>query len=384
MLRKVINFIIFFPLLIFTVGSCVNLNAEENHWQDALTVNGYYTLGATYSDSEVPIISNGNILRVLDEDELTFKNSIAGLQLRYDFTDVFSFFVQGSALFDKNNDFDSSLDWAYLSYDMGYDAKIRVGRFQIPLLQGTELKNIGYSRLWANPLVPNSGAGGYKDYEGLELLKKIALENSNLNFQVAVGKPSHELSFIDGKLLGLVSAGYEARNYWIRGALLHINYEISTANDLLIDDSAQALTASIEAEYQYQKLIINAGLSDSNTDITPDSNMAYLSLGYQVNNHLTPYILGKISRLQFESYSVPGRPGVAAPAVRPPPRLPPASPDGDRQNDSLALGFRYDLDGGYAVKVQWEHVKTEDDSRANQGTVRSRGNVLSVFFEGVF
>lgn len=382
MLSKILNLFVALPLLIAVASFCTNVNAEENYWQDALAVNAYYTLGATYSDSKIPVISNGNVLRVLEEDELSFKNSIAGLQLRYDFADAFSFFIQGSALFNKDDDFDSSLDWAYLSYDMGADATVRAGRFQIPFLQGTELKSVGYSRLWASPLVPNSGAGGYKDYEGLEFLKKITFDSSNLNFQVAIGEPRHNLDFIDGKLLGLVSLGYESKNYWLRAALLQIDYEISTPSNLLIDDNAQAVMASLEAEYQYQKLIVNAGLSDSNTDISPDSNMAYLSLAYQLSSRFTPYVMGKVSRLQFERFSVPGR--RPPPGGRPPIGGPPEQPLGDDEANSFALGFRYDFTGNYALKVQWEHVKAEDDSRASLGTVKNRGDVLSVFIEGVF
>jgi len=369
LLSKILNLFVALPLLIAVASFCTNVNA-------------YYTLGATYSDSKIPVISNGNVLRVLEEDELSFKNSIAGLQLRYDFADAFSFFIQGSALFNKDDDFDSSLDWAYLSYDMGADATVRAGRFQIPFLQGTELKSVGYSRLWASPLVPNSGAGGYKDYEGLEFLKKITFDSSNLNFQVAIGEPRHNLDFIDGKLLGLVSLGYESKNYWLRAALLQIDYEISTPSNLLIDDNAQAVMASLEAEYQYQKLIVNAGLSDSNTDISPDSNMAYLSLAYQLSSRFTPYVMGKVSRLQFERFSVPGR--RPPPGGRPPIGGPPEQPLGDDEANSFALGFRYDFTGNYALKVQWEHVKAEDDSRASLGTVKNRGDVLSVFIEGVF
>ena len=384
MLNKVFSLIVCLPLLISIAGFCANVNAEENDWQDGLAVNAYYTLGVTYSDSDLPVVSNGNVLRVLEEDELTFKNSIAGMQLRYDFTRALSFFVQGSALFDSNDDFDSSLDWAYFSYDMGYDVTVRAGRFQIPFLQGTELKSIGYSRLWANPLVPNAGAGGYKDYDGLEFLKKVVFENSNLNFQMAIGEPRHNIDFIDGKLLGLVSLGYEARSYWLRAALLQIDYEISTASNLLIDDHARAVMASIEAEYQYKKIIVNGGFSDSSTDITPDSNMAYLSLAYQASSRFTPYILRKVARQKFSRFRVPRSPPIGGGLPPPPAEGGPGQREGNSDTDSFALGFRYDFEGSYALKVQWEHVKTEDDSRTSLGTVNNRGDVLSVFVEGVF
>lgn len=50
----------------------------------------------------------------------------------------------------------------------------------------------------------------------------------------------------------------------------------------------------------------------------------------------------------------------------------------------MAIGFRYDLGDNYAIKSQWEHINTEDNSRAAHGTVTESGNVFSILLEGVF
>ncbi len=132
--------------------------------------------------------------------------------------------------------------------------------------------------------------------------------------------------------------------------------------------------ASIEAEIQYQNFIINTGLSDTKADITPDDGLAYLSVGYQMDD-FTPYILAKVTRQHFDAFVVP------VPSGAPPG---PAPPDGDNDSDSIALGFRFDMGDNYAIKSQWEHINIEDSSRAESGTVSKSNNVFSILFEGVF
>lgn len=368
---------------LFLAFAFTNLSAEENHWQDSLTVNGFYTLDLTYSDRVIPVISNGNVERLLEADDSTLKNSIFGLQVEYEFTEALSVFLQGAALYDRQDESDLSLDWAYFNYDLGNDYSLRLGQFLVPFLQGTELKSIGYSRLWARPLVPGSGAGGFTDYTGVELIKRVLLENSNLNIQIALGEPEHDLDQIDARFMGLMAATYEARNYWIRAALLRVDYEISTPRGAVIDSDAQVLMASIEAEIRHQEIIINAGLSNTKADITPDDSLAYLSVGYQAGNY-TPYILGKVTRRHFDTFTVPVESPPGPPPPGPPPPSPPPPPDGDRDTTSLAIGFRFDLGDNYAIKSQWQHIKTEDDSRATDGTAVQSGNVFSILIEGVF
>ncbi|MCU7865536.1 MAG: hypothetical protein KZQ92_16340, partial [Candidatus Thiodiazotropha sp. (ex Lucinoma borealis)] len=166
---------------LLSVFVCANLSANENRWQDRLTINGFYTLDLTHADDTIPIISNGNIPRVLDAKESTLKNSVFGLQVELEISSDLSAFVQGSTFYDQQNEFDTSLDWAYLSYDPGNNYDIRLGRFLVPFLQGTELKSVGYSRLWARPLVPGSGAGGFIENRGIELIKRVPLEDSYLS-----------------------------------------------------------------------------------------------------------------------------------------------------------------------------------------------------------
>ncbi|MCU7930192.1 MAG: hypothetical protein KZQ90_05285 [Candidatus Thiodiazotropha sp. (ex Codakia rugifera)] len=359
---------------------CANLSANENRWQDALAVDGFYTLDLTYTDDTIPVISNGNIPRVLDENEFTLKNSIFGLQVKLELTSDLSVFVQGSTFYDQQNEFDKSLDWAYLSYDLGHNYDIRLGRFLVPFLQGTELKSVGYSRLWARPLVPGSGSGGFIDNRGIELIKRVPLEDSFLSLQLSLGEPKHQSRMVDGELLGLVAVKYETRGFWLRGALAHAGYEVSTLHGQTIEDKASANMISIETEIRFQDLVVNAGFSDSDAEVSPDDKLSYLSLAYPMGS-FTPYILATRTSRKFEAFAAPAPPSSAPP---PPGGGPPQRRVGDSDRDTLGIGFRYDLGGAYAIKAQIERIEIADESDPLRGSVVSEANVFTVLLEGVF
>ncbi|MEW8000052.1 MAG: hypothetical protein AB2726_11225 [Candidatus Thiodiazotropha endolucinida] len=357
-----------------------NLSANDKRWQELLTINGFYTLDLTYADDTIPVISNGNIPRVLDAEESTLKNSVFGLQVELEISSGLSAFLQGSVFYDQQNESDESLDWAYLKYDPGNNYDIRIGKFLVPFLQGTELKSVGYSRLWARPLVPGSGAGGFIENRGIELIKRIPLEDSFLSLQLSLGKPEHQRWTVDGQQLGLVAVKYERSDFWLRAALVHAEYEVFTPLGQTIDDDARANMFSIETEVRIHDVVVNAGLSDSDTDISPDDKLSYLSVAYPIGR-FTPYILAARTSRQFEAFTPPPPPFSAPP---PPGGGPPSQRVGDNDRETLAIGFRYDLGGTHAIKAQIERIDIVDESDPLRGRVDSEANVFTILLEGIF
>ncbi|MEW8506053.1 MAG: hypothetical protein AB2598_05075 [Candidatus Thiodiazotropha sp.] len=291
-----------------------------------------------------------------------------------------SAFLQGSLFYDQENEIDESLDWAYLRYDPGNNYDLRIGKFLIPFLQGTELKSVSYSRLWARPLVPGSGAGGFVENRGMELIKRIPLDDSYLSLQFSIGEPEHHHRTVDGRRLGLVAIQYEMSDFWLRAALLHADYQVFTPLGQVIDDKVRANMYSIETEIRLYDYVVNAGFSDSDVDSSPDDKLVYLSVAHPIGQ-FTPYIFTARTSRQFEAV-VPTAPPISAP---PPPRDgPPPLRIGDSDHETLGIGFRYDLGGNYAIKAQVERIDTVDESGPQPGRVESEANVFTVLLEGTF
>ncbi len=89
------------------------------------------------------------------------------------------------------------------------------------------------------------------------------------------------------------------------------------------------------------------------------------------------------------SESPPEPPPGSAP--EPPPGPTPAPPsdieeseDGDRVENAIALGLRYDLTPSLSVKLQWDYQKEHDNAYSSRPEKIKESNIYTIVFEGVF
>lgn len=379
-------------LWLIALLSLLSLPALGADFGERLRVNGFYGLEANYSDTDNATIP-GSTLQ-LDRNELNFEYSLIGAQADFQATEKLSFSLQSIVSKQTSSSYDPSVEWAYLNYDLGNDTSVRGGKFKIPFLQGTELQYVGFSRLWVRPLLPTSGAGGFNDYRGIDLLKNSAVGGYNLSFQAALGEAEHELEINDNGKIALVSGRIERNESWVKLALLNARYDVFTPSGRPLQDDVDKLSVSLETEQRFGRWMVNAGYVYGDADLSPKDQLAYLSLGYR-HNRLTPYVLYQYSSLEFDPSEFPTpppgpMPPPPGPPLPPPPGPPPPSPppsphkDGRLSIDSYALGFRYDLGPTYAIKAQVEHQRLRDNSEPAADGQRIEANIFTLVFEGVF
>lgn len=375
-----------FPVRCFyyliVVCSCFSFSSYSETWSDNLYLNGYFTLDMTVADSELTLVSSSDEAREYAKDKFSIKNSLIGGQLEYQFNDNFSVFAQGTASYDKQGSTRTDLNWAYLSYDFGQDLKARIGVFQTPFLQGTELRSVGYSRLWARPLTPGTGASGINEYQGIELLKQISVGDYHWDFQFAVGQAEHDLkNQVDVDGIELLATRLVYQQFWVRAALLHAAYAVKTPRGQIITDSGNVVMGSVEAEAMFGQVIMNAGLSTSNSDITPDDTMYYFSLAYAFDE-ITPFIFTAKRNQHFVAFEIPDEDDL--PLGPPPMHRPPPPPDGDDNVYSLAIGARWNFSERLALKAQFEKIRINEESGPEEEAETDRGNAFTLVIEGVF
>ncbi len=371
---------------LFFITSCFCLPTFAENWSDNLFFNGYYTLDISTADSDLAVVSAVGEMRQYEENKLSIKNSVLGGQLEYQFTDNLSAFGQGVAFY-QSDDFDTDINWAYLSYDFGHDLKARAGTFQTPFLQGTELRTVGYSRLWARPLTPGTGASGINEYQGVELLKHISVGEYHWDFQFAIGQGEHNLKEVDVDGIELISTRLSYQGSWVRAALMHAEYGVKTPRGQTILESGDVLMASVETELVFGQWQVNAGFSRSDSEVTPDDTIHYFSLAYRFNE-ITPFFMVTKNNQYFEAFEVPrSEPPVPPGASEPPPGRPsnaPVPPDGNADAYSWALGARWDYSDYAAVKLQFQHNRTSDDTGRLDAVEHSESNIMTVTIEGAF
>ena len=349
-------------------------------WQERLYVNGFYTVDYTYTDEDIGLVSNNKKPRAYDDDANGLENSLLGAQLEFEINGNLSVFAQGKVSFSADNNASTSLDWAYGSFDLGSDSQLRAGKFQTPFLQGTELRNIGYTRIWARPLIPEDGASGFNQYLGIEYLKRFTQGLGNWQIQLAAGIGDHEEREIESRNLELVALRYQYQNFWLRSAFLHGEYAIEDDDGQRITFSGNVIMASLEGELDLSWCVINAGYSSSLSDITDDDTIYYVSLGFPMGR-FTPFIYTAKRNRYFEAYDPPPPP--PPPGGGPPPP-PPPPPVGDHDVNSVAAGVSWHLSERYGVKFQFENIVQNNRAGADTSAPANDGNTVSILFEGVF
>lgn len=361
-------------LFVFVVCLCLSAHVYALDVTSNFSVRGFYTLDATASDSngaELPFYQNDPI----ETGEYRFDASHLGLQLDYFPLSSLSITLQGIASAQSNNSVNSSLEWAYASYELGKDLYLRGGKMKISFLQGTELRYVGFSRLWARPLIPNSGAGGFDDYVGGEMLKSLNAFGYNLRFQAAAGIAEHQRDFVKNRYIGLFSTRIEKSESWLTLSLLQAGYDLNTPFGDELLKAANLYMASLESEVNLGRTVVNLGLAQSDSVVNPDEFLAYLSLGYRMKR-FTPFVFVSEKRISYDASEFPD--DMPAPPGSPP------RPNGTDKSDTLALGCRYDLGSTYALKFQFEHWIKETNSRAPDPASDTAGNLYTLTFEGAF
>lgn len=349
---------------------------------DRFSLNGFYTLDASLSDGadiHLPSISSDSL--TLKDGEVSLENSLIGLQADLDLSDRLSLTAQVISTKQTDSGYKPSVEWAYLSYDLGDDLLLRAGKFKVPLLQGTELRYIGFSRLWTRPLVPSSGAGGFDEYRGAEFIKGTRLGDYNLTFQGAYGKADHEKDRIDSQDVKLLSLRAEKDGSWLNLGLFNARYNLLGADGSVKVKDAELLMGSIEAEAWFDNAVVNAGYAYGDAEVSPDETLAYLSLGYR-HGRLTPYLLYQYREMVFATQPQ------QVPLSPPPPGSPPGPPQNLRvgafATHGYSLGLRYDLGETYAIKAQVERELINEHSRPALGPLDFTTTIYSLVFEGVF
>lgn len=368
------------PCVLFSCG------AVAADLSDRLSLNGFYTLDASLSkgaDLNYPSKSADVTSILLKDGHINSDFSLIGVQADLSLTDSLHFTAQAiSGKQTERNNFDPVLAWVYLSYDFGDDFTLRGGKFQTPLLQGTELKYIGYSRLWVRPLIPSSGAGGFDDYQGIDLIKKGRLGDYDIRLQGGYGVADHVLDTIENKNIKLASMRVGRDNSWVNAAVMHARYDIYTRDrSRFMASGTSLLMGSLETELWFDRVVVNAGLARGVAKVSPDENMRYLSLGYRFDT-FTPYVLYHDRTMRFSpSPSVAPRP--RPPAPQPPPARS-EQKNGTQTTQSLSLGLRYDLGASHAIKAQLERQRHRDDSNPQLGPQQSAATIFSIVIEGTF
>jgi len=402
------------PLLL---SSAVIASELEN---EQLNFSGFATLGAVLSDSDhhgyrKDIGSDEGVYA----DEIGFKqHSLLGLQADWNISPSFDAVYQAVLRDLPNPSFDRYTTLAFLRYELNTNWSIRFGRTAPDLFLLTEYRDVDFAYIWAT--APNEVYGiiPFRSIDGIDISHSKRLFGGVFKSKVFTGVGETEiassevvetLGFED--LLGL-SLSFEHFNWLVKVKYTQSKIANEPASNTLLtevisqlpdtlwpnsDGFSQALRvkgkavqyASVSGQYQWQNWLASAELAQitSEAKAIPKLTSGYAALSHQINAH---QFYGIYAFTESNNYFF-NEVGVNEALLE---ELIDASVKAlnfyAANQQTLSIGWRWDINSYMATSLQWNHSRIEEHSntlwldRPGQHGDKEKINVLLLTLNLVF
>lgn len=149
--------------------------------------NGFVSAGGA------TVLEDGESYYGIDDAFGFEEDSIIGLQVDVELTDKLSATVQGVAR--GRDDFEPELEWAYLSYQVNNQWKVRVGRLRQPFYMISDYLEVGYAYPWLRPPKEVYGRLPISWFEGIDIIYATSIADWDLQVQTYHAKTEQLLDF---------------------------------------------------------------------------------------------------------------------------------------------------------------------------------------------
>ena len=372
---------------------------------------GFGTIGAGVLDDDSINQTNSLPHNLYDEDVRFDVDTRLGFQGTSYFNDSLSATLQVIA--DSAEEDELNIEWAYLSYDVNQQLKLRIGRQRRPIYALTDVLPVGYVYPWARPPVEvySRDMQVYDEIDAIDVLYRFPAGDWIFTTEFYIGAASGE-----GQVARDEQGDYESKDD--RGIVLlmekdwlslRLGYHRST--DLSIDpseeleglyaglemagygsiaedmrwDSLQGEFYSMSAGIDYQDWLFNAEMIRLTLEggAVPEENSWYIMGGRRIGRwtlHLTYAERDRDNDLYF---SQPIRDDAA---LIPPPfnagllaladGVDAVSTGMKIDQNSYTLGVRYDFDVPICIKAEYQYIEDNQFDLSN--------NLVSVVVDFLF
>ncbi|WP_206485667.1 porin [Thalassotalea sp. G2M2-11] len=297
------------------------------------------------------------------EEQWSFKpESLFGLQFSADLMDGLS--VTGQVVSRGADDFDTQLEWAYLSYELNDNWTFQAGKKRLPLFYYSDFYDVGFAYVWMRPPA-DTYTWQVFNYNGVNALyfgewgdwtvngnlyfgREDSRENRLLS-QFFFLEPTREIwKDIMGGVINL-------SNDWLEVRLTHMSY----TNERYIGGVQSTWDGSNERDGKFYGISANADwgnvfiLTELNRlDLGGNLDTGMVTLGYRADN-IIPYV----------GYS----------------RFKEDASDGENHNSTF-IGLRWDFHPSAAFKVQYDDVEDKSFELAVAGDSKSLTFGIDIVF----
>lgn len=287
--------------------------------------------------------------------DLSFKpESLFGLQISADLMDDLS--VTGQIVARGADDFDATIEWAYLSYTLNDNWTLQAGKKRLPLFYYSDFYDVGYAYVWMRPPADNYTWQIF-NYNGVNALYSGEIGDWSVSGNLYYGEEDDK----DNKLLSdfffveptreiwrdMMGGVLQLNKDWFEIRLTHMTYknERFRSGERTLFDGNESRTGKfygLAINLDFEQLFVLTELN--RLDLDGDLDTSMVSVGYRLDT-VTPYV----SYSQFKTKG---------------------DDDGEKHN-TTSVGLRWDFHPSAAFKIQFDEVKDESYSLAVAGDSKS-------------
>ena len=300
------------------------------------------------------------------------QESLFGLQVQADLADKLTATAQVVAR--GADDFDASLEWAFLSYELNPNWTLQVGKKRLPLFYYSDFYDVGFAYTWIRPPA-DTYTWQVFNYNGVNLLYQGALNDWSLAANFYTGSEKSENNRLLSQFFFLEPTTEEWKD--ILGAVLNLSNEwleirgtaMTYTNERTRSGVPTTWGGKTERDGTFLGLALNmtfgqafvlTELNQLELDDDGQLDSLMVSVGYNFDG-FTPFLA--YSELDQTGNFLDG--SVIA--------------DGEDHN-TTSVGFRYDFHPSAAFKLQYDDVKDNSFDYAVAGDSKSLSASIDLVF----
>lgn len=294
--------VLFLPALALAALACPNIALANTLGQMAeqTTISGFMTTRYSITDEEA-MLDGGFDQEGINEDG-SFRGSKLGINLRTRISDRVRFASQFVSAI-EDNDYDTKVDWAFISFRLNDEFSLRTGKIKFPVGLVNEFVDVGIAYPWVSPprviysQSPQGPQAIREGYTGASLLWSRHIGDWSISTDLFGGQVNIPMM----KVKGMGGLSLEAD--WlgkVRFKTSTYTGEMKAANPvsgmgaMMDGESHGAVTAGVEVDWHnlvtYAEWAdVSMGMEDMQGVSVGDSESWYATLGYRFFDRLLPH-----------------------------------------------------------------------------------------------
>lgn len=149
--------------------------------QDRFKINGFASFGVNTSDED----SFSPYFTEINNKESYLEDSIVGIQMTFKVNEKLDAVTQLIA--EAKDGYNLEAEWAYLSYQVNDNWKVRAGRLRVPFYAASEYLDVGYAYPWARPPLEVYSTIPFKSYNGIDTFYNFNVSGFDITLQAMHG-----------------------------------------------------------------------------------------------------------------------------------------------------------------------------------------------------